>query len=179
MLRPHGFVFSINEVTEDVDMVVYSDGLVMYMAPATVGVQCNGDIEGTYDCSLKLGSWTYNGFQVSLQSYADHGEVDTSSYQPHPRWNLTSISAQRNEMVYECCPEPYHDWKMDITITDLHWPDQIGADLALFPYKNRLAKYRGSHSKDHTIMRLSCLHNGNQWEGVFNWNSPLLLFKWQ
>ena len=50
-------------------------------------------------------------FQVNLTSMT--AEIDTSTYQPNPGWDLISVPAKRNVQRYECCPEPY----IDITFT--------------------------------------------------------------
>ena len=109
--------FSIDQDNTYPYMVVYSNGQVIYMPPTTMKVQCSGTVDGNYDCNIKLGSWTYDGSKISLETSV--GLLDTSNFQPHPRWNLTSASAEINVMQYDCCPEPYHDYQMNITITDL------------------------------------------------------------
>ena len=39
--------------------------------------------------------------------------MDISSYVTNPEWDLIGTSGTRNEVIYECCPEPY----LDITYT--------------------------------------------------------------
>ena len=110
--------FSIDQDTAHTYMVVYSSGHIYYIPPTTMKVQCSGTVDRSYDCNIKLGSWTYDGSKISLETSMN--ELDTSNFQPHPRWNVTSSSVGINVKQYDCCPEPYHDYQMNITITDLY-----------------------------------------------------------
>merc|ERR1719429_49552 len=61
---------------------------------------------------MKFGSWTYNGFKLDLQLKSGDGG-DISTYVTNGEWALIGVPATRNEVIYECCPEPY----LDITFT--------------------------------------------------------------
>jgi nicotinic acetylcholine receptor len=56
---------------------------------------------------MKFGSWTYNGFKLNLEIQAP--EADTSSYVLNGEWALLGVPGEKNEVFYECCPEPYLD----------------------------------------------------------------------
>lgn len=56
---------------------------------------------------MKFGSWTYDGFRVDVQMEAQVG--DTEKYVTNGEWDLIGLPAQRNEIIYVCCPEPYPD----------------------------------------------------------------------
>ena len=56
---------------------------------------------------MKFGSWTYDGYRVDVIMESDEG--DTKKYVPNGEWDLIGISAQRNEIIYVCCPQPYPD----------------------------------------------------------------------
>ena len=58
-------------------------------------------------CSMKFGSWTYDGYRVDLQMEAE--EADVKMFVTNGEWDLIGIPAQRNEIIYVCCPEPYPD----------------------------------------------------------------------
>jgi len=64
------------------------------------------------NCEMKFGSWTYNGFKLDLQLKSSDGG-DISTYVTNGEWALIGVPATRNEVIYECCPEPY----LDITFT--------------------------------------------------------------
>ena len=57
-------------------------------------------------CDIKIGSWVYNGLKVNLKLMAPE-EADTSSYITNTEWDLVGAPAERHEVYYECCPEPY------------------------------------------------------------------------
>merc|ERR1719412_2195895 len=56
---------------------------------------------------MKFGSWTYNGFKGDFQLQSEEGDI--SSYVSNGEWALLGVPAKRNEVVSECCPEPYLD----------------------------------------------------------------------
>ena len=57
-------------------------------------------------CDIKIGSWVYNGLKVNLK-LMEPEEADTSSYIINTEWDLVGAPAERHEVKYECCPEPY------------------------------------------------------------------------
>ncbi|ODM98991.1 Neuronal acetylcholine receptor subunit alpha-10 [Orchesella cincta] len=62
-------------------------------------------------CQLKLGSWTYNGFEVDVTNRTD--EIDLNNYVKNGEWDLLRADIMRNVVVYPCCTEPFPD----VTIT--------------------------------------------------------------
>jgi len=56
---------------------------------------------------MKFGSWTYDGYRLDVVLEAQEG--DTKKYVNNGEWDLIGIPAQRNEIIYVCCPEPYPD----------------------------------------------------------------------
>ena len=61
------------EVTLMTKATVYNNGAVVWQPPAIYKSSCAIDVEFfPYDiqnCMLKMGSWTYDGFQVGLDKY--------------------------------------------------------------------------------------------------------------
>jgi len=97
------------------NVVVTSDGTCTYIPPGIFKSSCQIDITwfpfDDQHCSIKFGSWTYNGFNLDFQAAGEEG--DTGTYISNGEWELIGLPAKRNEVVYECCPEPY----LDITFT--------------------------------------------------------------
>ncbi|XP_046333579.1 neuronal acetylcholine receptor subunit alpha-10-like [Haliotis rufescens] len=95
--------------------VVHSDGSILHMPPTTIKTRCdvnNYTTDGTVTCSLKYGSWTYDGFLLNLVSRST--SVDVSSYESGGiAWHLTDHAATREVNHYPCCSEPY----VDVTFT--------------------------------------------------------------
>merc|ERR1719460_2741779 len=65
---------------------------------------------------MKFGSWTYNGFKLDLKLKSPNAEGDISGYTTNGEWALIGVPATRNEVIYECCPEPYLDITFGIKI---------------------------------------------------------------
>ncbi|CAH8634762.1 unnamed protein product, partial [Schistosoma rodhaini] len=96
-------------------MVQYN-GNVFWPPPAKLRSTCKIDI--TYfpfddqSCTMKFGSWTYDGWQVNV--IKRHDEVDTSNYVENGEWDLLKVVVERHEIFYPCCNEPYPDLRFTI-----------------------------------------------------------------
>ncbi|KAK4467918.1 hypothetical protein MN116_008465 [Schistosoma mekongi] len=96
--------------------MVQSNGNVFWPPPAKLRSTCKIDI--TYfpfddqSCTMKFGSWTYDGWQVNI--IKRHDEVDTSNYIENGEWDLLKIVVERHEIFYPCCEEPYPDLRFTI-----------------------------------------------------------------
>ncbi|XP_059080783.1 neuronal acetylcholine receptor subunit alpha-7-like isoform X10 [Tigriopus californicus] len=101
--------------TYQTNVVVNSNGSCTYIPPGIFKSTCKIDITwfpfDDQDCEMKFGSWTYNGFKLDLQLNGEEG--DTSTYVMNGEWSLLGVPGQRNEVFYDCCPEPY----LDVTFT--------------------------------------------------------------
>jgi len=61
-------------------------------------------------CTLKFGSWTYDGFMLDISFYDDREEVDISDYVISNEWELLDQPGRRNVRYYACCgDQPYPD----------------------------------------------------------------------
>ena len=113
-----------------------STGNIMWIPPYIFTTTCKLDLTwfpfDQQECTIKLGSWTHSGWQLDIQLKSKDG-LDISGYVRNEEWDLRFTSGKRNEVVYECCPEPY----LDVTYT-LH--------LARKP-SSHLQKYRVSLKK--------------------------------
>ncbi|XP_043217875.1 neuronal acetylcholine receptor subunit alpha-10-like [Amphibalanus amphitrite] len=95
--------------------MVHHNGRVFWPPPTKFRSTCAVDV--TYfpfddqTCILKLGSWTYNGFQVDVTNRTE--QVDLTNYIPNGEWELLEARINRNVVYYSCCPEPFPD----VTIT--------------------------------------------------------------
>lgn len=91
-------------------------GNVFWPPPTKFRSTCRVDV--TYfpfddqTCTMKLGSWIYDGLQVDVQNRTSG--VDLVNYVPNGEWQLLEALLVRNVVVYPCCPqEPFPD----VTIT--------------------------------------------------------------
>merc|ERR1719336_1012349 len=94
------------------NVVVTSDGTCTYIPPGIFKSSCQIDITwfpfDDQNCEMKFGSWTYNGFNLDLKLNSENGG-DISTFIPNGEWEVIGVPAKRNEVIYECCPEPYLD----------------------------------------------------------------------
>jgi len=99
------------DATYPTNVVVTSAGLCTYIPPGIFMSSCPIDITwfpfDDQNCEMKFGSWTYNGFKLDFQLAAEEG--DFASFIPNGEWALLGVPATRNEVIYDCCPEPYLD----------------------------------------------------------------------
>jgi nicotinic acetylcholine receptor len=91
--------------------MILHNGSVFWPIPTRLKSTCQIDV--TYfpydeqECKLKFGSWTYNGYQVSIAERSD--AIELSNYVPNGEWDLLDTSYQVNIVRYPCCPEPFPD----------------------------------------------------------------------
>ncbi|CAH8599721.1 unnamed protein product [Schistosoma intercalatum] len=96
--------------------MVQFNGNVFWPPPAKLRSTCKIDI--TYfpfddqSCTMKFGSWTYDGWQVNV--IKRHDEVDISNYVENGEWDLLKVVVERHEIFYPCCNEPYPDLRFTI-----------------------------------------------------------------
>ena len=111
---------------------IYPNGRVHWEPPAIYKSSCTIDVEFyPFDeqlCTLKFGSWTYDGYQVDLK-HIGHNEsggaseadtisdgIDLKDFYPSVEWDLLGVPARKNEKYYTCCSEPYPDITFNITM---------------------------------------------------------------
>ncbi|XP_032670673.1 neuronal acetylcholine receptor subunit alpha-7-like isoform X2 [Odontomachus brunneus] len=98
--------------TYPTNVVVKNNGTCLYVPPGIFKSTCKIDITWfPFDdqrCEMKFGSWTYDGFQLDLQLQDETGG-DISSFITNGEWDLLGVPGKRNEIYYNCCPEPYID----------------------------------------------------------------------
>ncbi|XP_018327022.1 neuronal acetylcholine receptor subunit alpha-7 [Agrilus planipennis] len=98
--------------TYPTNVVVRNNGSCVYLPPGIFKSTCKIDITWfPFDdqrCEMKFGSWTYDGLQLDLQ-LQDDGGGDISNFITNGEWDLLGVPGKRNELYYNCCPEPYID----------------------------------------------------------------------
>jgi len=89
-------------------VVVTSSGSVTWIPSYLLTSTCKIDRTSDYqNCDVKFGSWTYNGYLVDIELESE--EADLSTFVLNSEWEILGVPASRNEIFYECCPEPYLD----------------------------------------------------------------------
>lgn len=60
-------------------LIVYNFGVVLWIPPATMYVDCDTDFNkwpfDEHECVIYLGSWTSHGWQINLEKFDNKTEV--------------------------------------------------------------------------------------------------------
>nr|CAI5824587.1 unnamed protein product [Callosobruchus analis] len=95
--------------TYPTNVVVRNNGSCLYVPPGIFKSTCKIDITWfPFDdqrCEMKFGSWTYDGLQVSFYHFIDLHLQSIRVFYSQP----LGVPGKRNEIYYNCCPEPYID----------------------------------------------------------------------
>ncbi|XP_076462252.1 neuronal acetylcholine receptor subunit alpha-5-like [Babylonia areolata] len=93
--------------------VVESTGQILWMPQAMLNSSCAfNTLFFPFDeqqCTLKFGSWTYDGFKLDVDFIAGQQAMDLSDFTPNNEWTITANRGVKNVQYYGCCPEPYPD----------------------------------------------------------------------
>jgi nicotinic acetylcholine receptor, invertebrate len=96
---------------------LHHDGKVIWEPPAIYKSSCTINVEffpfDEQHCTMKFGSWTYDGFQVDLvhvdqKVTPDENNIpigiDLKDFYRSCEWDIMSVPARRNVKMYPCCP---------------------------------------------------------------------------
>uniref|UniRef100_A0A5K3FXG1 Neur_chan_LBD domain-containing protein n=1 Tax=Mesocestoides corti TaxID=53468 RepID=A0A5K3FXG1_MESCO len=112
--------------------IVFYNGTVKWTPPAIFKSSCPINVQyfpyDMQECSMKFGSWTYNGHQVSLKHitqkhipehegnvYIDYAIILKDFY-PSVEFDLLQVSAIRRAEYYTCCEDPFIDVTFKIAL---------------------------------------------------------------
>ncbi|VVC33344.1 Hypothetical protein CINCED_3A016935 [Cinara cedri] len=115
------------EVTIMTKAILHYTGKVVWKPPAIYKSFCEINVEyfpfDEQTCSMKFGSWTYDGYMMDLRhiSQAPDSDVievgiDLQDYYLSVEWDIMGVPAVRHEKFYVCCEEPYLDIFFNITL---------------------------------------------------------------
>ncbi|EFA02806.1 nicotinic acetylcholine receptor alpha 10 subunit precursor [Tribolium castaneum] len=103
----------------NVNCIVYEGGDVLWVPPAQFSVLCNLNLKywpfDTQRCEMIFGSWTYNGDQIDIDP--DNDGVKMELLIENSEWNIVDKSLKKNMKYYACCPSPYPDITIDLTLS--------------------------------------------------------------
>ncbi|GFR91969.1 acetylcholine receptor subunit alpha-like 2 [Elysia marginata] len=95
---------------------VSPDGSIMYVPHERIRFNCNLvnlETPGGANCTIKYGSWTYNGFLLHLQAANIHG-FSLNDYMGDSRFEIMETYVEAETIYYPCCAEPYPDVKFTL-----------------------------------------------------------------
>jgi len=97
---------------------VSSNGDNLWLSPVILLSSCKIFVKyfpfDEQHCTLKFGSWTYDGFQLDLRPEAD--EAESEKFVKNGEWDLIRVPCKRNVVKYVCCEEPYPDVTYEVQI---------------------------------------------------------------
>lgn len=100
-----------NYDTSRYNVIVTHDGMVSFLFPFVAKTSCKMNVAyfpfDEQSCKLKFGSWTYDLSQVDVINKTSVG--DTGNLMSNGEWDLLGFTSERNELKYNCCPQPYPD----------------------------------------------------------------------
>ncbi|GMS87739.1 hypothetical protein PENTCL1PPCAC_9914, partial [Pristionchus entomophagus] len=95
------------------DVVVSFLGNVTWASAAIFKSSCPLDVRyypfDTQSCVLKFASWAYDGTKIDLMISSDKDQTpkEDGNYMMSTEWELLNIRAEKDVVIYSCCPEPY------------------------------------------------------------------------
>lgn len=101
------------------DVIVKYDGNVTWSTAGIFKSSCQLNVRyypfDTQNCILKFASWAYDGTKIDI--VLANNSADQNNYMTSTEWNLHRVYAEKNSIVYSCCPEPYPFVDIYIIIT--------------------------------------------------------------
>ncbi|XP_077988497.1 neuronal acetylcholine receptor subunit alpha-10-like [Glandiceps talaboti] len=98
--------------------IIRNDGSVVWNAPAIFKSACKLDpLYFPFDiqnCTLRFGSWTYDGNQLNLTTEGDQADMD--QYSSGGEWELLSMPVRGHVAYYACCDAPFPDVRFHIIL---------------------------------------------------------------
>jgi len=100
-------------------------GEIMWIPPSVLQVRCSRN-HGTEEevlakvdgnvitCPIKMGSWTYDGFHIGLNTTDD--AADLTVYSVNNKYNVKAFEGKTSVLFYACCLEPYMSYDVSIKL---------------------------------------------------------------
>jgi len=105
------------------NVLIYPSGKLLWVPPCKMTSTCNLKLRkhpyGEQECSMKFGSWTFDGNVLDVQFYNKTSEIELDNLHNSSGFEIVSTTAQRNVRYYSCCPDPYPDLTFNMTIRRL------------------------------------------------------------
>jgi len=107
------------------NVIVYSSGKVLWIPPLPLRVNCgdkekvisNTEANDPQECNIKIGSWTYDGFNLNLTTYDGEDVMELSDMTKNSPYVVTSQEGDPvKTMYYPCCAEPYISLNFEFTV---------------------------------------------------------------
>ncbi|XP_067933037.1 neuronal acetylcholine receptor subunit alpha-7-like [Watersipora subatra] len=117
------------------------DGSAEQIPPGMFKSTCHIDIKwfpfDQQKCTMKFGSWTYDGTKIDLRFLDGLPEGSTAGFAMNGEWDIIEFPAERNVFTYECCPQnPFVDltYTLRLKRRKLYYLINIVAPCMLFAF---------------------------------------------
>jgi len=105
----------------DTMAVAYSDGTVLHIPQHIRKMRCteqlNAVSDDEFECKIKIGSWTYDGYMLDLDFYSGLEKIDITDFMGDAS-HITNNVAVKNIKYYPGIKEPYPDITYTLKFTD-------------------------------------------------------------
>jgi len=102
----------------ETNVLLYSTGKIMWIPPCKMTSMCHLNLRrepyGENTCTLKFGSWTYDGNTLDLQ--LNNSSMEVSEFTNTSGFELVGNVAEREDKYYPCCAEPYPNVQFNLTL---------------------------------------------------------------
>ncbi|XP_060635365.2 acetylcholine receptor subunit alpha [Anolis sagrei] len=151
--------FAINKFTK---ILLNYTGHITWTPPAIFKSYC--EIIVTHfpfdeqNCSMKLGTWTYDGTVVIINPESDR--PDLSSYMGSGEWIMKDYRGWKHEVTYACCPDlPYLDITYHFVMLrlPLYFIVNVIIPCLLFSFLTGLVFYLPTDSGEKMTLSISVL----------------------
>lgn len=102
------------EIRDDVNVIVYSNGSVIWIPMVSYKTRCAVDEDGSASCKIKIGSWTYDAINLALE--IQEPGFDTFMYLDTCPYVISEPIVKVETQVYPCCPDPYASLDVDFKV---------------------------------------------------------------
>ncbi|GFQ92575.1 neuronal acetylcholine receptor subunit alpha-4 [Trichonephila clavata] len=97
---------------------IHSDGRVLWVPAFTIKNRCpilKKQKTSYYNCSIRIGSWTYSSNLMDIQRIDDIVYLDIFQI-TNPKWILINAWTNRESKHYPCCVEEFHLINLNIEL---------------------------------------------------------------
>ncbi|GFO18702.1 neuronal acetylcholine receptor subunit alpha-7, partial [Plakobranchus ocellatus] len=97
------------EEHRDALCIINSTGFVYHVPQVVYKSSCPIDVYvfpfDIQNCTLKFGSWAYNGKELDLRFFENKEWIDLTEYLESSSWTIVDCPAFRHVAMYSCCPD--------------------------------------------------------------------------
>ncbi|KAH9498919.1 Acetylcholine receptor subunit beta-like 1 [Bulinus truncatus] len=110
-IKLHNYADLRLKAHRDALCIISKDGSIYHVPQVVYRSSCPIDVYvfpfDIQNCTLKFGSWTYNGLKLDLQFYEEKHWIDLTEYVESSSWAILDVPAYRHIKNLSCCPDEF------------------------------------------------------------------------